>query len=104
MKSAKPCIVARRIDEKEKLKKGLREAVRSKSRIIFIDETIFLSKDNKLKAWSSQKQNIKAEFPGNFQPNTCVVAAMDSRRLVYYEKFHGYMDQDKYLRFLMNLR
>ena len=44
------------------LKQGLERAIVQKKNIIFLDETIFLTKDSKLRSWSHQRANIQANF------------------------------------------
>ncbi len=68
---------------------GLKDAIRNKRRIIFIDEVIFISKDSKIKSLSQIGTNINASFTGKFQNNTFLIAAIDLNSLIYYEILEG---------------
>lgn len=65
----------------------MEETVTTNRKLVSIDETIFLAKDRRLKAWSCTNLNVCSQFQGNFQPNVTVIAAPDNNNLVYFEKF-----------------
>jgi hypothetical protein len=57
-KSTKPYLLAKRNKEILDLKKGIKSAIKNKKKIIYIDETIFLGKENKFKGWASKGLNV----------------------------------------------
>jgi len=56
--SVKQYILQKKQNEIINLKNGLEETVTTNRKLIFIDKTIFLAKDCRLKVWSSANQSV----------------------------------------------
>lgn len=58
----KPLIIARIKIEIINLRRGLREVIKMNKRIIYIDETIFFGRENKLEVGRSRERILKEAF------------------------------------------
>jgi len=83
--SKKPYITARRELEIIDLRRELRDAIKMNKRIICIDETIFLGRENKFRGWAEKGKNVEGSFSVLFEPNTCEIAAISHKKLIYFE-------------------
>lgn len=58
----KPFIIVSRKIEIINLRRGLREAIKMNKRIIYIDETIFFGRENKIEVRRSRERILKVAF------------------------------------------
>lgn len=89
--------------EKEKINliNILRLSFHEERRIIYLDETIFQSRELS-DSWAPPNQYIQCQT-GKSATNVCLIAAIDVHGLVHYQLIKGYINVKIYTEFLEGL-